>query len=264
MVYGTWMNLVTNCVTSIVTNSTYENYEIVCVIDDAASPATRADLLRIGGDHLRLVPYSQPFNFSRKINIGALNAGGEYLLLLNDDTEVITPDWLQSLVMYAQQPDVGAVGGKLLFADGRIQHAGVVAIHGDPGHAFYGFPRDFEGYGANVLVPANCLAVTGACLMSRRDCFEAVGGLSLSFPLNYNDVDYCLKLWRAGYRVVFDPDVQMYHYESSSRITGDVEPRELNNLRNRWERVLRADPFYNPNLRLPDFLPPVNLAPVAG
>jgi GT2 family glycosyltransferase len=265
MVHGQQLNLVANCVGSILRRSTYPDYEIVCVVDDATDEVARDELVAAGRDRLRLVPYREPFNFARKINTGALHSRSDYLILLNDDTEVITPEWIESLLMFARDPGVGAVGAKLRFADGRLQHVGVVAVDGNPGHPYYGFPGDFDGHMDNARTPTNCIAVTAACLMTRRDAFSEVGGLSLEFPLNYNDVDYCLKLLHSGYRNVFDPYAELFHFETSSRATGSVSDQELQALRDRWGRVLRRDPYYNPGFGgRPDFVVPLSVPALAG
>jgi O-antigen biosynthesis protein len=241
--------LVEHCVQSIVTTSTYKNFEIVVVVDSHVPAETRAALKAIGGDRMRLVDFEAPFNFSAKINRGAVRSNGELLLILNDDMEVITPNWIERLVMYAQRPEIGAVGGKLLWQDGRLQHAGILFENaGYPGHVYYGFTGDWHGYSNNVLVAGNFLALTGACLMTRRDAFDEVGGFSLDFPLNYNDMDYCLKLINSGRRNVYDPDTVLYHFESSSRST-DVEDWEKDALRERWLARTVVDPSTNPHLR---------------
>ena len=265
VVHGQQLNLVANCVGSIVRRSTYPDYEIVCVVDEVTDDVARDELVAAGRDRLRLIPYGEPFNFARKINTGALHARGDHLILLNDDTEVITPEWIESLLMFARDPGVGAVGAKLRFADGRLQHVGVVAVDGNPGHPYYGFPADFDGHMDNARTPTNCIAVTAACLMTRRRAFDEVGGLSLEFPLNYNDVDYCLKLLHAGYRNVFDPYAELFHFETSSRATGSVSDHELQALRDRWGRVLRRDPYYNPGFGgRPDFVVPLSVPALAG
>ncbi len=265
LVHGQQINLVANCVGSIVRRSTYPDYEIVCVVDDDTDDTARAELVATGGERLRIVPYRAPFNFARKINVGVLHARSDVLIFLNDDTEVITPEWIQSLLMFARDPAVGAVGAKLRFADRRLQHVGVVAVGGNVGHPYYGFPADFDGHMDNARTPTNCIAVTAACLMTRRECFDAVGGLSLEFPLNYNDVDYCLKLYQAGYRNVFDPYAELFHFETSSRATGSVSEDELEALRARWGRILRRDPYYNPGFGdRPDFVLPVSVGAAAG
>lgn len=240
--------LVSHCVRSIVADSTYENYEIVVVADTSTQPAVLAELKEVAGERLRLVSYDRPFSFSAKINLGAVAARGEHLLLLNDDMEVATPDWIERMVMYSSLPGIGAVGGRLLLEDGRLQHVGVQFESGLPGHPYRGFGREFRGYGNAVRVAQNYLAVTGACLMTRRDLFWEVGGLSTTLPVNYNDIDYCLKLRGLGKRVVYDPDLVMYHFESSSR-SPDVADWEKDKLRERWMPQTAVDPSSNPHLR---------------
>ena len=240
--------LVTHCLRSIVEKSSYENYEVVVVADDDTPGEVVDDLRQIAGERLRLVPYDRPFNFSAKINAGVARCEGEHLLLLNDDIEVATPDWIERMAMYSAMPEIGAVGGRLHWEDGRLQHVGVHFERGLPGHPYRGFPRDFGGYGNRVRVAQDCLAVTGACLMTRRDLFEEVGGLSTALPVNYNDVDYCLKLVAAGSRVVYDPDLIMYHFESSSR-SSEVEDWEKDLFKEKWLTRTMVDPYSNPNLR---------------
>jgi GT2 family glycosyltransferase len=239
--------LVNHCVRSIVEASTYGNYEIVCVADVATPHHVLDELREIAGERLRLVSYDRPFSFSAKINLGAIHSEGEQLLMLNDDIEVSTPDWIERLVMYSGIPEVGAVSGRLLWGDGRLQHVGVAFEHGLPGHPSRGFPGDFAGYANGNLIARNSLAVTGACLMTRRELFDEVGGLSTTLPVNYNDIDYCLKQHVAGRRIVYDPDLVMFHFESSSR-SGDVEDWEKEQLLERWRAVVSVDPFSNRNL----------------
>jgi GT2 family glycosyltransferase len=241
--------LVEHCVRSIVERSTYENYEIVVVADTSVDAEVLARLEEHGGERLKIVPFPEAFNFSAKINRGAVHGDGEMLLLLNDDMEVVTPDWIERLVMYAGLPGVGAVGGRLFWEDGRIQHAGIVYENaGFPGHIYRGFAREWHGYSNNVLVADNYLTVTGACMMTPRETFERVGGFSTSFPMNYNDCDYCLKLVSAGERIVYDPDTILFHFESSSR-SMDVADWEKDQLRGRWLPITVTDPYSNPNLK---------------
>jgi GT2 family glycosyltransferase len=241
--------LVNNCVRSIVEHTTYENYEIVVVLDEDTPANVPRELQEIGGDRVHLVPFNRPFSFSAKINVGAVRAAGEHLLLLNDDIEVATPDWLQRMVMYSGLDGIGAVGGRLTWDDGRLQHVVVRFNEGLPGHLYYGFAGDFPGYGNDVLVAQNALAVTGACLMTRRELFEEVGGLSTALPVNYNDIDYCLKLRALGKRVVYDPDLHLLHFESSTR-SGDVDDWEKATFLSRWATATAIDPYSNPNLLL--------------
>jgi GT2 family glycosyltransferase len=240
--------LVHHCVRSILEESTYDDYEIIVVYDSDITEDVITDLRKFDSDKLKLIEWDRPFSFSGKINVGALHASGEQLLLLNDDMEVATPDWLERMVMYCSLPDIGAVGGRLLWEDGRLQHVGVHFEGGLPGHLYHGFDREYGGYSNVVKVANDLLAVTGACLMTPRDLFWEVGGLSNRFPVNYNDVDYCLKLRTLGKRVVYDPDLIMYHFESSSRDT-DVEDWEKERLLDRWSGMTAVDPSSNPHLR---------------
>jgi O-antigen biosynthesis protein len=241
--------LIEHCVESILTTSTYGNVEIVAVVDSHVDEETRSRLRQLGGERLKLVEFEGPFNFSAKINRGAVHSSGEYLLILNDDMEVITPNWIERLLMYAEQPEIGAVGGKLLWQDGRLQHVGILFENsGYPGHVYYGFSGPFNGYSNNVLVAQNFLALTGACMMVSRAKFDDVGGFSLDFPMNYNDMDFCLKLVAAGLRNVYDPDTHLYHFESSSR-SSEVEEWEKDQLRGRWLARTVVDPSTNPYLR---------------
>jgi GT2 family glycosyltransferase len=248
--------LIIRCVETIVEMSSYPAYEIICVADATVDTELKERLRAIAGDRLRFVAYDEPFNYARKITIGVMEAASEYVLLLNDDTEVITPEWIEGLLMFAQQPKVGAVGCKLLFSDERIQHGGVVLGRDGPTHAYSCFPRDTVGYFANALVPANWIAVTAACMMTRKSLFCEVGGLSPRYPVNFNDVDYCFKLRRAGYRIAYTPHVEMFHYESSSREPIAL-PSEYEMLKSRWEDELVEDPYVGPAFHrdLPYFLP---------
>jgi GT2 family glycosyltransferase len=240
--------LVSHCLRSIVETSTYENYELVVVVDTPAEPALLEELREIGGERLRLVDYDKPFSYSDKVNAGAAAARGEHLLLLNDDIEVATPNWIERMVMYSGMEEIGAVGGKLLLQDGRLQHVGVRFQNGLPGHPYWGFRGDFRGYANLVRIAGNCLAVTAACLMTRRELFEQLGGLSDRFPVNYNDVDYCLRLRQLGKRTVYDPDLEMLHFESSSR-SSDVEEWEKRLFKEMWLPFTAPDPYSNPQLR---------------
>lgn len=239
--------LLENCIHSIQQLSTYCNYEII-VVDGYDIP--EATLQAISAPNLHLVRCADPFNFSARINKGAAKAKGEFLLLLNDRTEVITPDWLKSMLELAQQKEIGAVGAKLFFPNKTIQHVGVIIIDGNPIHAFYGFDGEHPGYFCSNIVNRNYLAVTGACLMMRQELFQQLGGLDEDFPLNYNDVDLCLKAYKAGYRNVVTPLAQLIHYESASR-QKNLKPGELEQLNHKWKeyfQILDKDPYYNFNL----------------
>ncbi len=240
--------LVLHCVRSILTTSTYGDFEIVCVADTSTEPSVLEELRALGGERVRIVAYEGPFNFSAKVNLGAAHSDGEHLLLLNDDMEVLTPDWIERMVMYSSHAGIGAVGAQLRWEDERVQHAGVVLEGGLPGHVYRGAGGELDGYARNVLVTQNYLAVTGACLMTPRDVFEQVGGLWEELPVNYNDIDYCLRMRDRGLRVVYDADTVLYHFESSSRDT-KVNDWERSMLLERWRSAIGQDPYSNPNLR---------------
>jgi glycosyltransferase involved in cell wall biosynthesis len=258
-VRGEYLVLVERCVASIVTRSTYKDFEILCVVDDRTDRDVVDKVKETAEGRLRVVQCTGPFNYSERINAGAIASDGDHLLLLNDDIEVVTPDWLERMAMYSQMPDVGAVGAKLHFGDGCLQHAGVVFNEVGPGHIYRNFRGDYGGYFNMLKVANNFQAVTGACLMTRLDVFEEVGGLSTLLPLNFNDIDYCLKLRQQGLRIVFDPDTVLFHYESSSRET-EVAEWEIRLLQDRHAGIV-PDPYYNPGL-LPSlaYLAPITLA----
>ena len=243
-----------NCIRSIEQLSSYRNYEII-VVDGYDIP--ESTIQKIAAPKLQIVRCAEPFNFSMRINTGATKAKGQFLLLLNNDIQVMTPDWLESMLELAQQTEIGAVGAKLLLPDRKIQHVGVILLEGDPCHAFYGFDSEHPGYYCSNIVIRNYLAVTAACLMMRQEVFQHLGGLDEEFPLNYNDVDLCLKAHQAGFRNVVTPYAQLIHYESASRQKG-LTPGEWYQLNNKWNnyfKTLGADPYYNRNLsyKAPNF-----------
>jgi GT2 family glycosyltransferase len=238
------LRLVTNCVQSLLRRTTYDNVEIVLVTSEDTPQAAIDEVSALAGERLTVAPVAGAFNFSRSINEGARVARGEFLLLLNDDTEVIEPRWLERMVSVAQDPTIGVVGAKLLFEDSRIQHVGVV--HNDiwePAHAFEFEADDGAHFGMGTL-DLDYLAVTGACLLTPRDVFAELGGLTVDLPLNFNDVDYCFKVIRSGRRVVSTPFAKLHHYESSTR-EAHVEPSEMAYLRTHWRSIAYEDPYTN-------------------
>ncbi|CAN5497534.1 hypothetical protein BH10PLA2_BH10PLA2_06820 [soil metagenome] len=231
------------CIESIKTRSSYRNYEVVVVDNDDLSE----EQIQLLDEHkVRRIPFTEPFNLASKMNLGGAKAEGEFLLFLNDDIEVISPDWIESLLGYAQQSEIGGVGARLYFPDGRLQHVGVTILDGNPGHPYYGSSGDHIGYFCGNVVARNYSAVTGACFMTRADVFQEVGGFSESFPLNYNDVDLCLRICEQGYRIVYVPDARLYHHESASK--EGVFESELIAFQERWCPAWRRDPFYSPHL----------------
>ncbi|QDB78473.1 glycosyltransferase [Georgenia sp. 311] len=235
--------LVTQLLRSLVERTTYERWEVVLVTSEGTSPKVLAECEEILGDRLTLAPVAGPFNFSRSVNTGAAAARGELLLLLNDDIVVLEPRWLERMVAVAQDPQVGAVGAKLLFGDGRIQHVGVSFDRdGEATHPHI-FEAEDAGHFGSKVVDRDYEAVTGACLLTPRDLFVEVGGLTEALPLNYNDVDYCLKVRGAGRRVVCTPFARLRHYESSSR-TARIEDEERAALA-WWRPRTMSDPYTN-------------------
>lgn len=248
-------------ITSVIEKSTYENYEIIVVENNSTEQDIFAYYEELKeDDRIKVIKYEGEFNYSAINNLGAANASGEYILLLNNDTQVITVNWIEEMLMYAQREDVGAVGAKLYYADKTIQHAGVVlalGAHRTAGHSHYGQHRDNLGYMGRLCYAQNVSAVTGACLLVKKALFDDVGGLDESFAVSLNDVDFCLKLREKGYLNVFTPFAELYHYESKSRGLDDKGERaaryneESERFRIKWKKVLEdGDPYYNPNFSL--------------
>ncbi len=243
--------MLTNCIKSISEKSTYKNIEII-VVD--GSDIGENVINECSEYNARFVHCKPPFNFSQRINAGADAAKGDYFILLNDDTEIITPDWIEQMLMFAQQKEIGAVGAKLITEKKLIQHVGVILIEGAPDHIYYGTSDIRQGYFNALCGYRNYLAVTGACLMVSCEKFYEVGKLDEYFPVNYNDVDFCLALHKQGYRNVCSSHVELYHYESISRGKG-YEADELTKFINKWKGYAPAmdDPYCNPTfVQYPD------------
>ena len=264
------------CIDSIYEKSVYDNYEIIVVENNSKGSEIRGyyEELKNGGlkDIVKVVDYTaykamaggdskdSSFNYSAVVNYGVKNSTGDYIVLLNNDTQVITVNWMEELLMYAQREDVGAVGAKLYFPDRKIQHAGVVlklGAHRTAGHSHYGQAGMNLGYMGRLCYAQDVSAVTGACLMVSRKKYDEVGGFDEGFAVSLNDVDFCLKLRQAGYLNVFTPFAELYHYESLSRgldLEGKNAARyegESEHFRTKWKEVLdKGDPYYNPNFSL--------------
>lgn len=254
------------CVTSIAQKATYANYEIVLVENNSEAPETfayyetlpeRVAAASGGKGTARVEWWSGEFNYSQIINFGVKHAKGDYLLLLNNDTEVITPDFIEEMMGYLQRPDAGVVGAKLYFADHLVQHAGIlVGVRGALAHANQDFSAKREGYLARAVRPGNFSAVTGACQMVRRDVFEQVGGYNEEFAVGFNDADFCLRVWEAGYRTILTPYAELYHYEFTSRGREEANEEKMRRWKReqalfiqRWpEFFLTGDPWLGPNL----------------
>lgn len=245
------LELLKRCVESITARTDYPDYEIVIVDNDSQEAATTQYYESL--PH-RIVGYPGPFNYSAINNYAVGQTTAPWILFLNNDVEVINADWLTSMAEHIQRPEVGAVGAKLLFPDDTIQHAGVtLALKGTAAHAYCHAPANTLENGGQLQAIRNYSAVTAACMLTRRELFEQVGGFDeRNLAVTYNDVDYCLKLGQAGFSIVYTPFAQLYHYESASRGRGRSDPAEGRFLRERWPQVLAHDPFNNANLgRLP-------------
>ncbi len=244
------VELLKQCIDSIRARSSYPNYELLVVNNNSTEPATFEYFSKLPAPH-RVLTDSRPFNWAAINNAAAAQATGDYLLFLNNDVEVLTPDWLEAMLEHAQRPEVGAVGARLLFPNNTLQHAGVVmGIGGVAGHAFKLLGDDQPSYIHQADVIRNYSAVTGACMMVRRTVFQELGGFDEQLRVAFNDVDFCLRMRERGYLIVYTPYAKLYHFESATR--GTLHPPEDDLLmRERWARVLRnGDPYYNPNLTL--------------
>ncbi|MBQ3798244.1 MAG: glycosyltransferase [Butyrivibrio sp.] len=264
------------CITSIYEKSVYDNYEIIVVENGSTGSEVKGyyeelrngslkDIVKVvdyyeGGAHLNPDGTKPAFNYSAVVNYGVQHSTGEYIIFLNNDTQVITVNWMEELLMYAQRSDVGAVGGKLYFPDRKIQHAGVVlklGAHRTAGHSHYGQEGMNLGYMGRLCYAQDVSAVTGACMMVSRAKYDEVGGYDETFQVSLNDVDFCLKLREKGYLNVFTPFAELFHYESLSRgldLEGENAKRyesESEHFRTKWKEVLdKGDPYYNPNFSL--------------
>lgn len=249
------------CIDSIREKSTWENYEII-VIENNSNESDIFDYYKEieKYENVKVVTFTGEFNYSAVNNFGAGYATGDYILLLNNDTEVIASKWMEELLMYAQRPDVACVGGKLLYQDNTIQHAGIViglGAHRTAGHTHYGISNLNYGYMGRLCYAQNVTAVTGACLMVASDIYNELGGLDESFRISLNDVDFCLRAREKGYLNIFTPFAELYHYESISRGSdekgknADRYNKEAEDFKKKWKDALeKGDPYYNPNFSL--------------
>lgn len=248
------------CMESIEQKSTYKNYEYIIVENNSTDSATFEYYKKLEAENpkVRMVYWDGVFNYSAINNYGASFAKGEYLLLLNNDTEIINPDCLEELLGYCMRKDVGAVGARLYYEDDTIQHAGVViGFGGIAGHCFVQQKRGTTGYCHRIICAQDYSAVTAACMMVKKSAFDAVGGLSEELAVAFNDIDFCMKLRKAEYLIVYNPYAELYHYESKSRGLEDTPEKvarfnkEIATFEKKWPEILEnGDPYYNPNLTL--------------
>ena len=248
------------CLKSIIKLTTYKNYEIIVVENNSTEDETFEYYKKIDGkDNIKVVYYPEKvFNYSAIINFGVRNCTGDYVIQLNNDTELLTPNWLQEMLGFAQREDVGAVGVKMYYPDRTIQHAGIiVGIGGVAGHVFKNIPKNLHGYFSKDAMIQNLSAVTAACIMTPRKIYDDVGYMDEEFKVAFNDVDFCLKIRETGKLIVYTPYVEFIHYESKSRGYEDTVEKqqrfkgEIDRFYSKWQGFLdKGDPYYNINLRL--------------
>lgn len=246
------------CLNSFFERADYQNYEFIIIENNSVLPETFAYYEKIEKEHdnVKVVYWEAGFNYSAINNFGFKFAKGDYIMLLNNDVELITPDIFQSMLGFCMRPEVGIVGAKLLYNDHTVQHAGVlVGAGGLADHVFKGLHEDDPGYMGRTISSQDVSAVTAACLMVKKSVYEEVGGLEEEFQVAFNDVDFCLKVRKAGYLIVYDADVKLFHYESKSRGMEDTTERfirfgnEMMLLNSKWDILSTfVDPYYNPNL----------------
>jgi len=252
--------LLRDCISSILEKSTYENYEIIIVENNSLEETLFAFY-----EELKLYPNvhvvywkGMGFNYSEICNFGVQHSHGRHLVFMNNDVQIISPDWIEEMLMYSQRRDVGAVGAKLYYLNGSIQHAGMIlGLGGVAGHVYHGAPHNTVGYMGKLQIVQNMSAVTAACMMVRRDVFDEAGHFAPEFPASFNDVDLCLKIRKAGYLVVWTPYAEAYHLESKSRGYNTTKERKRKLIQEtalfklRWEKELaEGDPYYNRNFSL--------------
>ena len=245
------------CVDSIREKSSWQQYEILILENNSTEKETFAYYEELKKDpRIRVIPREGAFNYAAVNNLGAREAKGEYLLLLNNDTEVISPEWIQEMLTYAQREDTGAAGAKLLYPDGTVQHGGIgIGINIAAGHYHRGMP-DGDGYWGRLRYAQDVSAVTGACMMVPKRVYERMGGMDESFPIVFNDIDLCLRMRKAGLKIVWTPWAVLTHYESKSRGPDEATKekkeffvKETNRFLRKWHKALEeGDPYYNPNL----------------
>lgn len=248
------------CIESIKVKSTYKNYEIIVIENNSTDKSTfdYYKQLEEKNTNVKIVYWENDFNYSAINNFGVTFANGEYILLLNNDTEIISPEWIEELLGFCMREDVGAVGAKLYYPDDTIQHAGVIiGLGGIAGHCFSGLGKNEFGYFGRLICSQDLSAVTAACLMTKKSVFEEVHGLDETFKVAFNDIDYCLKLREKGYLVVYNPYVELYHYESKSRGLENTKKKairfqqEIEAFEKKWNSILEnGDPYYNKNLSI--------------
>jgi GT2 family glycosyltransferase len=251
--------LIRQCIDSILNKTLYDNYEIL-VVDNGSDDLDTLEYFKSLGGHpkVHIIRDGSPFNFSALNNAAVKKANGEIIGLINNDIEVISPDWLSEMVSHALRPSIGAVGARLWYPNDTLQHGGVVlGMGGVAGHLHKKLPRGGIGYFSRACVTQSISAVTGACLVIKRSIYEEVGGLNEThLKIAFNDIDFCLRVRAAGYRNIWTPYAELYHHESATRGLEDTPEKiirfnkEADYMKNQWGEELLNDPAYNPNLTL--------------
>jgi GT2 family glycosyltransferase len=253
------IDLITNVIEQIRSRSTYKKIEIIVVDNGDLSCSQEQSIADLG---CKKITFTEPiFNISKKLNLGVSIADGEYLLLMNDDIEIITPNWIERMLEHFEKPHVGVVGAKLLYTDNLIQHVGVVHNNGNPDHVRRLYSKNDSGYFFSSCGVRNFMAVTGAAMMTLKNIYNSVGGYSEELAVSYNDIDYCLKVREVGLYIVYAPRVELIHMESQSRIAS-ANMGEVAWYHNRWADHTSVDPYYNElflTVASPTFVPFVNL-----
>ncbi len=254
------VDILSKCIESVETLSTYRNFEIL-IVENNSKEKTTFDFYESickKYSNIRLIRWKHEFNYSKINNFAVQKARGKYLLFLNNDIEILTPSWIEEMLMFVQREDVGAAGMMLYYPDDTVQHAGVIiGLGGVAGHSHKYYPRNAPGYMARMSLAQNLSAVTAASMLVKTSVFKEIGGFETKLAVAFNDVDLCMKIRKAGYLIVFTPYAEAYHHESKSRGFEDTPEKvarfggEIATFRERWDDVLKAgDPYYNPNLTL--------------
>jgi GT2 family glycosyltransferase len=235
--------MIERCVHSI-EQSDYDNYEIILIYNSSV----KRKISFINSRHL-VMQYQEDFNFSSMNNLAVKKANGGFVVFLNDDTSVIATDWIERMLEHARKPTVGAVGAKLLYPNNTVQHAGVlIGVGGITSHAFEGYDRNEKGYNGLLQSVHECSAITAACLMMRKNVFQEVGGFDENLAYSFNDVDLCLRLRKKGYKIIYTPHAELYHYTTSTR-PYSVNVKEIKYFIDRWrDLIIEGDPYYDQEL----------------
>jgi GT2 family glycosyltransferase len=244
------------CISSIVDSSTYKNFEIIIIENNSCEKETFHYYDSIKNEKIRIIKWENEFNFPQIINFAVQHSKGDYCLYMNNDTEVITPSWIEQMLMYAQRPEIGAVGAKLYYPDNTIQHAGgVFGILDCCSHVYVGYNKNEAGYMNRLQIAQNISWITGACMMVKKSLHEKLEGWDVRYKIRFNDVDFCIKLLSEGYLNIFTPYAELYHYDSKSigpeNTPGKKKRRkaETRLFYERWEKYInKGDPYYNSNI----------------